>query len=120
MADSMPITEAQLLGMFLESVFLGFFLITFVQCIDILLRDTTRSGWRAPRSINWPMLVVAILLFVFATLDVALGVVHNIQAFVYSSGKDGPTAEFSQISDWINIMRVWSRQTRLFINCTLF
>ncbi|KAF9016261.1 hypothetical protein BDZ89DRAFT_1166345 [Hymenopellis radicata] len=105
MADAMPITEAQLLGMFLESVFLGFFLITFVQCIAILLRDTSRSGWRSLRSINWPMLVVAILLFVFATLDVALSVVHNIQAFVFYSGEDGPTGDFSQISDWINIMR---------------
>jgi hypothetical protein len=103
--DEFPITEAQIVALFLESVFWGFYLVTFVPCLHLLL---FKSSWELKRlsEINWPMLLVALGMCVFATLDVAIGLMHNIQAFVLYSGVGGALEEFSNISDWVNVVKV--------------
>ncbi|KAJ7452120.1 hypothetical protein B0H11DRAFT_2074364 [Mycena galericulata] len=102
--DNFPITEAQIVGLFLESVFWGFYLITFILCLRSLLFG---SNWQLKRlsEINWAMLLVALAMCSFATLDVALGLMHNIEAFVLYTGPGGALEEFSNISDWVNIMK---------------
>ena len=50
-------------------------------------------------------LVVALLLFVFATLDVALLLRHVLDAFIWYQGPGGAIAEFSDISYWVNVMK---------------
>jgi hypothetical protein len=52
------------------------------------------------------MLVVIFAMCSFATLDVAVGLLHNIQAFVLYKGSGGAAEEFSNISDWVNITKV--------------
>ena len=51
-------------------------------------------------------LVVALLLFVFATLDVALLLRHVLVAFIWYQGPGGAVAEFSDISYWVNAMKM--------------
>ncbi|KAJ7037807.1 hypothetical protein C8F04DRAFT_1329070 [Mycena alexandri] len=102
--EDFPITEAQILGLFLESVFWGIYLITFFLCLRSLL-FTPNYELKRFSEINWPMLVVTLLMCVLATLDVAVGLLHNIQAFVLYNGPGGPTQEFSNISDWINVVK---------------
>ena len=51
-------------------------------------------------------LVVALLLFIFATLDVALLLRHVLDAFIWYHGPGGPNAEFADISYWVNVMKV--------------
>ena len=50
-------------------------------------------------------LVVALLLFVFATLDVALLLRHCLDAFVWYHGPGGAVGEFADISYWVNAMK---------------
>ena len=50
-------------------------------------------------------LVVALLLFVFATLDVALLLRHVLDAFIWYQGPGGAIAEFSDISYLVNVMK---------------
>jgi hypothetical protein len=79
--DKFPIMEAQIVALFLESVFWGFYIITFVLCLRSLL---FKSSWDLKRrsEINWPMLLVALAMCVLGTLDVSISLIHNIKAFV--------------------------------------
>ncbi|KAJ3878312.1 hypothetical protein F5051DRAFT_232493 [Lentinula edodes] len=101
---ALGISEAQLLGLFLASVFWGMFLITFVQSIRYLLWDL--KGNLKPLSIiNWPLLIVAALLAFLSTFDVALGLMHNIEAFIFYTGPGGSAARFTGLTDWVNILK---------------
>lgn len=104
MADTFTIDKAQIVGLFLESVFYGIFLVSWFPCLRALLCD---SGFKPRAKIHWPMLIVAVILGIFATLDVAFGLLHNIQAFVLYTGAGGAIEEFSDISDWVNVMKVY-------------
>ncbi|KAJ7678566.1 hypothetical protein B0H14DRAFT_2552661 [Mycena olivaceomarginata] len=102
--DKFPITEAQIVALFLESVFWGFYIVTFVLCLRSLL---FKSSWDLKRrsEINWPMLLVVLAMCVFTTLDVSIGLMHNIEAFTLYNGAGGAQEEFSNISDWVNIVK---------------
>nr|VWO98264.1 N/A [Ganoderma boninense] len=78
MADDFPIDVAQIVALFLESLFYG------------------------QRNV---FLIVASLLFVFATLDVALLLRHVLDAFVWYHGPGGTVGEFADISYWVNAMK---------------
>ncbi|KAJ6586261.1 hypothetical protein DFH09DRAFT_1431952 [Mycena vulgaris] len=103
MAD-FPITEAQLVGSFLESVFWGFYLITLVLCLRALLFNANFE-FKKPTKLTWSMLAVMLMMGTIATVDVATGLLHNIQAFVLYKGPGGAAQEFANISDWVNIIR---------------
>ena len=45
-------------------------------------------------------------MFAFATMDVAFGLRHNLDAFIFYKGAGGPDAEFEDISYWVNVMKV--------------
>ncbi|KAJ3807562.1 hypothetical protein EV368DRAFT_87435 [Lentinula lateritia] len=107
MADTLGISEAQILGLFLASVFWGMLLITFVQAMRCMLWDFNVPGGRLKRAstINWPMLVVALLLMALSTFDVSLGLMHSIEAFIFYTGPGGSTARFTGLTDWVNILK---------------
>ncbi|KAJ7983269.1 hypothetical protein DFH06DRAFT_1081455 [Mycena polygramma] len=102
--EQFPITEAQIVALFLESVFWGIYSITFVLCLRSLL---FKSSWEPKRltELNWPMLLVALGMCTFATLDVAIGLMHNIQAFALYDGPGGASEKFSDISNWVNVVK---------------
>ncbi|KAF8825788.1 hypothetical protein HHX47_DHR6000765 [Lentinula edodes] len=108
MADTLGISEAQILGLFLASVFWGMLLITFVQAMRCMLWDLNVPGGRLKRAstINWPMLVVALLLMALSTFDVSLGLMHSIEAFIFYTGPGGSAARFTGLTDWVNILKV--------------
>ncbi|KAJ3795663.1 hypothetical protein GGU11DRAFT_212724 [Lentinula aff. detonsa] len=101
---ALGISEAQLLGLFLASVFWGMFLITFIQCIRYLLWDS-RGVLKPAATVNWPLFVVAALLALLSTFDVALGLMHNIEAFIFYTGPGGSAARFTGLTDWVNILK---------------
>ncbi|KAH7870453.1 hypothetical protein F5879DRAFT_920744 [Lentinula edodes] len=107
MADTLGISEAQILGLFLASVFWGMLLITFVQAMRCMLWDLNVPGGRLKRAstINWPMLVVALLLMALSTFDVSLGLMHSIEAFIFYTGPGGSAARFTGLTDWVNILK---------------
>nr|VWO98255.1 Cytochrome P450 monooxygenase CYP52X1 [Ganoderma boninense] len=51
-------------------------------------------------------LIVALLFFVFASLDVALLLRHILDAFIWYQGPGGAIQEFSDISYWVNSMKM--------------
>ncbi|KIK61737.1 hypothetical protein GYMLUDRAFT_574980 [Collybiopsis luxurians FD-317 M1] len=107
MADSLGISEAQLLGVFLASVFWGMLVITFVQAIRYLIWDSDAkgAGLKPASGINWAMLSVALILMALSTLDVSLGLMHSIEAFIFFTGPGGSAARFTGLTDWVNIVK---------------
>ena len=81
-------------------MFSGIFLVTFGMCMNVLLLRKPRG---TPYKYN--MIIVALLMFVFATLDVAFGLRHNLDAFIYYTGPGGAKGEFGIISYWVNVMK---------------
>ncbi|KAJ7183459.1 hypothetical protein C8R46DRAFT_984653 [Mycena filopes] len=102
--EDFPITEAQIVASFMESVFWGIYLITFFLCIRSLLFRPD-FGLKRLSDLNWPMLLVALAMCCFATLDVAVGLMHNIQAFILYRGAGGAADVFSDISNWVNVVK---------------
>ena len=54
---------------------------------------------------RYVLAVAVLLLFVFATSDVAFGLRHMIDAFIYYKGPGGAIEELSNISYWVNVMK---------------
>ncbi|KAF8900845.1 hypothetical protein CPB84DRAFT_1778517 [Gymnopilus junonius] len=98
--DSFPIDAAQMVGLFMESVFYGVSLVSFFNCLRVLLLSEGR--FKPLHQINKTVIFAASLMFIFATLDVTFHLRHNLEAFVYFNGD--PEAEFDKVSNWINVM----------------
>lgn len=102
--SSFPTDEAHLASLFSESVLYGLFIATFIGLLRaVLLRGAT---FRAAAPVRWSLLAVACAMFVVASVDIALNLLHDLNAFIYYQGPGGPIGEFSKISHWIQITRV--------------
>lgn len=97
------ISEAQLVALFLEAAFWGMFVILFILCIQALLFKDSRL--KPAFQIQWPLLVVACVMFAIGTLDIAVGLFHNIHAFVDTAASGKPDEQFQKISNWANVLK---------------
>ncbi|KAJ7205008.1 hypothetical protein GGX14DRAFT_543993 [Mycena pura] len=103
--NKFPLTEAQIIGNWFETLAYGIYFVTCGFCARALLVIGSEGRWRKPNEVNWFMLSVAILLFVVGTFDVIIGLVHNLQAFVFFKGAGGAAQELMNISNWIDVAR---------------
>lgn len=78
----------------------GVYLVSFVACMRVLF-----SGAGIQSNVNRGMLAVALLMAFIATLGLALGLRHVLEAFIWYRGPGGPTAEFEKISSWIQVTK---------------
>ena len=115
MANTFPVDEAQIVSLFMEAVAYGIYLVTLGLCVRALFWGTTGSKER----INWPLVTITTLMFIFATFDVAFGLRHNLDAFIFYKGAGGPNAEFQDISYWVNVMKVRRRARHVASDCSL-
>ncbi|KAH9920623.1 uncharacterized protein B0H18DRAFT_1121857 [Fomitopsis serialis] len=91
--SSFPISEAELVAFFMESVTWGIQIVTFTQCVWALF-ETAKGG---PRRVNIILLTWAIALFVWGTLDISFAVYRNLTAFIYYTGPGGSSEIFDEI-----------------------
>ncbi|OBZ77772.1 hypothetical protein A0H81_02383 [Grifola frondosa] len=84
MTDAFPITEGQFVGLFSGCILYGIYLVTVGMSLRVLL--WARDGWKARSTINWPMLIVVILMATFATLDVAVRLRCTLYVFIWWAG----------------------------------
>ncbi|KAJ7715000.1 hypothetical protein B0H14DRAFT_3171349 [Mycena olivaceomarginata] len=61
------------------------------------------------------LLSVGIALFVVATFDVIIGLLHNLQAFVFYTGEGGAAQELADISGWINVARTAAHAVQMIL-----
>ncbi|KAF4580655.1 hypothetical protein EYR40_003053 [Pleurotus pulmonarius] len=83
-----------------------------------------RDYFKPLRHINKPMLFAALLMLIFATLDVAFGLHNNILAFVKTppiviaddgTEEGGPEAVFDDIGRWTNVMKMVNYVAQTFV-----
>ncbi|KAH9915079.1 uncharacterized protein B0H18DRAFT_1042789 [Fomitopsis serialis] len=116
MAPAFPITEAQLVALFAESIAYGMHVVTFAICMYSWIHRSKAS--KSARS--WPWMSIAIALLIVGTLDVSFNLYHNIIAFILYTGPGGPKGEFEKLSNWVNVMRsVWARLCALISDAAL-
>ena len=75
---------------------------TFFNCLHVLL--WSGEHFKSRDKINFTMLISALLMFFFATMDVSLAVRQNIEAFILLGGD--VVAELENTSRWVIYMRV--------------
>ncbi|TFY54371.1 hypothetical protein EVJ58_g8906 [Rhodofomes roseus] len=97
-----PLTEAQLVSLFMQSFAFGVHAVVFAVCIH---RWFSRFKMAGLNTKSWPWVVVATALFIIGAVDVSLNLSHNVVAFVFFKGFGGATFQFEIVSFWINIVR---------------
>ncbi|KAJ3981915.1 hypothetical protein F5890DRAFT_1532883 [Lentinula detonsa] len=115
MAITFDITAAQNVALFMECILYGVYLVSLGYCLRALLLEPFEQGLQRKKHINWVMLMVALLLCLFATLNVAFGLRHNLDAFSYYHGPGGATEELNDISYWVNVMKTADYVAQTFI-----
>ena len=116
--SSLPLTTAQLIGNYCETLTFGIYLVTCCFCARTLLfTDDPEERLRRPSEIRWLILTAAVLLFVGSVFDDIIGLLHNMTAFVWYNGPGGANQELTNIRNWINLARVCI--STLFLSPTL-
>lgn len=92
-ATPIPFDEAELLGLFLNSMLYALVLLTLLFCLHVLLSCSSRP--RA-RSCQWPMVVIACVMGALSTADMVLAVCEAMKAFIFYRGGGGASAEYAQ------------------------
>ena len=76
----------------------------------------TRDGHlKSKARINWIMVGATLAMFTIATLEMAFGLQHNLEAFIYYTGPGGAKGEIADISNWVNVMRTADYVAQTFI-----
>ncbi|KAF9468731.1 hypothetical protein BDZ94DRAFT_695081 [Collybia nuda] len=101
MATSFTLPLAELVGLFMESVLFGIFLVSFVACINTLVYGRRKLITWADRVI---LAVILIMAFI-SVWDIALFFKNVVDAFIYYTGPGGPTHVFSNLGHWVNVAR---------------
>ena len=103
------VSQAEIIGLFLESVFYGIYLVSCPFCWLLLLRKGSRR--QRSNEVNWIIVVASLVLFVIATLDLSLHLYQNMFAFVFYTGEGGAIEAFTisvSTGSWITLTRVSS------------
>ncbi|KAJ3554032.1 hypothetical protein NM688_g3313 [Phlebia brevispora] len=101
MAASFSIMEAGLVGLFMESVAYGVFVVSLAWCLRALLCHEDRLIVKSSRQIRWWAVVITVLMAVIATADVAINLRLCLSGFVWN---DNAAVLFDDTSNWMNIM----------------
>ncbi|KAF5346779.1 hypothetical protein D9756_010411 [Leucocoprinus leucothites] len=99
-----PITAAQLAGNFCQTLLYGAYLVTCAFCArTLLIKGSGRDErWVRLHEVRWMMAIMAVIFLLISTFDVAIGLLHNYEAFIQSND---PVKVLTNTSDWIDITR---------------
>lgn len=97
--------EAAAMGaLFAESILYGAYTLTFIEVLTKIFR-TECGRWKPRTQIRWETLAVGILLWSNATINVSLGLVRQMQQYIFQDvSRNHSIQQIGQ--DWINIAKV--------------
>jgi len=102
-ADGLSSDAAQLAALFVQSVLYGAYCITLGQSAAMTF-GFEMDGPTSPSHCHYPTVLVGFLLWLNGTLNLCLGFIRALQAFVYH--QQGPERIDEIGADWINITKV--------------
>ncbi|KAJ7451237.1 hypothetical protein B0H11DRAFT_1642687, partial [Mycena galericulata] len=112
----LPITAAQLTGLYFETLAYGMYLVTCCFCAQTLFWIVQPGGGerlRRRNEVRWILVSVFCFIFVVSTLDDVTGMMHIMAAFVRYKGPGGAKEELTNIRDWINIVRTFDQTANM-------
>jgi len=83
---------------------LGIFFVTFFSCLRVLLWSSCDERFKSWDKINFTMLLPAVLMFIFGSMDVSFSLRQNINAFILSGGH--AIEEFEKTTSWLIYMKM--------------
>lgn len=92
--------QAQIIGLFVETLLYGMHFITFGVTLRCLLWDTN-GAVLASTQVKRGLLAMSLALFIISTLDVALAVVNDYNGLVSPGGQDTLNTP-----NWLTVSRV--------------
>ncbi|KAF7335787.1 Carboxylic ester hydrolase [Mycena venus] len=102
--SSLSLPAAELIAQTLGCILFGVYLVTLGIAARLLL--TMESGKLKRRSaINWTIVIVSIVIFVNATLNLVVSTIAIVQAFVLYTGPGGAEHVFMNGSGWQTIVK---------------
>lgn len=105
----------QIVALFAESVCYGLYLCSCGFCLVALLIIDHPPRWRKWSEMRWVMLLAWFVLLVNASLNLALGVYRDLEAFVFSND---PEMVFKGAGTWVNLAKVGPMMDSLFVAFT--
>ncbi|KAE9383514.1 hypothetical protein BT96DRAFT_1009083 [Gymnopus androsaceus JB14] len=97
---SFSVRQAQIIGLFVETLFYGMHIITFGVCLRCLFWDSS-GALLASTQVKRGLLVMSLALFIISTLDMALAVVNDYNGLVSPGGQDTLNTP-----NWLTVSRV--------------
>ncbi|KAF8838721.1 hypothetical protein BDN67DRAFT_971120 [Paxillus ammoniavirescens] len=95
---SLNIPKAELIGVFLESLFYGIYVMVFIQCMQVLRRRQSRPSDY--------LVGTAVSLFVLITAHLVVDIVRNMDAFTADMGiPNYPITYYETFDTWKNILK---------------
>lgn len=80
-----------------------------------VLMWTREGNLKSRSSINWVMVAATLAMFTVATMEIAFGFQHDLDAFINFKGPGGAIGELSNISNWVNVMKTVDYALQTFI-----
>ncbi|CAA7261966.1 unnamed protein product [Cyclocybe aegerita] len=112
MVDGLASDEAQMIALFLQAVFYGVYVVTFIQALTGIF--SSKSLGSNPRlNIHWPTLAVTMLLFFNSTLNLVLGLIRIMQAYIYNVKSSKAIDQLG--IDWINITKPFNVSVQILL-----
>lgn len=98
MTFSLSTNNASMVGLFIEAIFYGIYLVTFGQTMVCILRSPTGRGWKVPQGVRLLTLIVALALCLNSTLNLFFGLVRKLQMYIFDQNEPA--------NYWINLAQV--------------
>ncbi|KAJ7578285.1 hypothetical protein C8J56DRAFT_797941 [Mycena floridula] len=92
----------QLTAAFIQSLLHGLYLASCVPSVRCLVWNKRSKLSRSLRTINWPLLLATLTIFITTNLSLSLGMYRSIQAVLVATD---PNSASKNISNWVNIVK---------------
>ncbi|KAG6819930.1 hypothetical protein H0H93_007329 [Arthromyces matolae] len=101
-SSSFPVGESRLAALYVESIILGIYLMTFVETLHALFYTETR--WKRIGEIHKAMAIVAVFMFINIVLGSVTSVYVVWRAYVLSPPGEGE-ATFLDLTNWAEVLK---------------
>ncbi|KAJ7586891.1 hypothetical protein C8J56DRAFT_1165133 [Mycena floridula] len=92
----------QLIAAFVQSVLHGLYLASCVPSVRCLLWNGRSKSPRSPWTINWPLVLATLTIFITTNLSLSLGMYRSIQVVLRATD---PNSAPENASNWVNMVK---------------